>query len=546
MGVHDSHEIASEAPTIKVNVLFRVLTAAVLVAFATGCSGGSSSGNSTLVMARVKDAVVLDPSHASDGMSLDVDSEVLQGLVAFKPGAFAIVPQLARSWKVSPDGKTWTFELAKDAVFSDGTPLDADAVKFNFDRWRLPNDPNHGNYSYTFYASQFSGFPGVITNVKAAGPTTVVFTLAHPLGMFLQNLAMPSFAIGSPTAIKADPKAFEQKPIGSGPYEVAEWVHDDHITLTANPKYTGVKPTYQTVVIRDIPDQATSVLSLEKGDIDMLTDPRPDDAKTLKAQSGVRLAMQPANNLAYMAMNTEKPPFDKLAVRQAVAYALDIPAIMHGLYDKGTTPGNSWLPDGMMGADAGTTIYPHDVAKAKALLASAGEGNGFTTDLFYPTTPRPYMPEPQRLAETVQAELKAIGVTVKLVPLDFGVFLSRVQNGEQQMCLIGWSGDNGDPDNFMYTLLDRDNTVKPHAQNYSMWKDPKFHRLMMEGQASSDPAERAMIYRQAVKMVHDDVPAIPLVHTGVPVALKTDVDGFIPSPDTTYHLSLVKPGDTKS
>ncbi len=527
------------------NAFSRTLALAALAALVVGCSGGGDSGK-TLVMARVKDAVVLDPSHASDGMSLDVTEEVMQGLVAFKPGGFDIVPSIAQSWTVSPDGKTWTFELAKDLVFSDGTPLDADAVTFNFNRWRLPNDPNHGNYGYTFYANQFGGFPGVIADVKSQGPTTVVFTLAHPMGMFLQNLAMPSFAVGSPTAIKADPKAFEQKPIGSGPFEVAEWVHDDHITLVPNPKYTGVKPTFQTVVVRDIPDQATSVLSLEKGDIDMLTDPRPDDAKTLKAQSGVRLAVQPPNNLAYLAMNNDKPPFDKLAVRQAMAYAIDIPAIIHGLYDKGTTPGNTWVPDGMLGADAGTTIYPHDVAKAKAMLAAAGLPEGFTTDLYYPTTPRPYMPEPQRLAETIQAELKAVGVAVKLVPLDFGVFLSKVQNGEHMMCLIGWSGDNGDPDNFMYTLLDQDNTIKPHAQNYSMWKDPKFHELMLAGQTNSDRAKRAAIYREAVKMIHDQVPAIPLVHTGVPVALKTTIDGFVPSPDTTYHLSLVKPGDAKS
>ncbi len=528
-------------------IISRVLAAAALAAIVTGCSGGGSGSGSTLVMARVKDAVVLDPSHASDGMSLNVTHEVLQGLVSFRAGGFDIEPTLATSWKVSPDGKTWTFELAKDAVFSDGTPLDAEAVKFNFDRWRLVNDPTHGNFAYTFYASQFGpGFPGVIADVQAKGPTTVVFTLAHPLGMFLQNLAMPSFAIGSPTAIKADPKAFEQKPIGSGPYMVAEWVHDDHITLVPNPKYTGPKPTYQTIVVRDIPDQATSVLSLEKGDIDMLTDPRPDDAKTLKAQSGVRLAVQPPNNLAYLAMNNEKPPFDKTAVRQAMAYAIDIPAIIQGLYGKGTTPGDSWLPNGMIGADAGTKIYPHDIAKAKALLASAGLESGFSTDLYYPTTPRPYMPEPQRLAETIQAELKTIGVTVKLMPLDFGVFLSKVQNGDHAMCLIGWSGDNGDPDNFMYTLLDKDNTVKPHAQNYSFWKDEKFHALMVAGQSNADPAKRAAIYRQAVKMVHDDVPAIPLVHTGVPVALKTTVDGFIASPDTTYHFSLVKPGETKS
>jgi peptide/nickel transport system substrate-binding protein len=389
----------------------------------------------------------------------------------------------------------------------------------------------------------FGGFPGVIRGVTVASPTRVVLQLAHPFGPFLRDLAIPPFGIGSPTAIKADAKAFDLKPVGSGPYTVTEWVRDDHITLGANPTYNGrlPKPAYQTVVIRDIPDQATSVLSIEKGDIQMLTDPRPDDAKTMATQPGITIARQPSNNLAYLALNIEKKPFDQLLVRRAVAYALDTAAIARGLYAPGTVVAGNWTPPGMLGENPAVKPYARDLARAKALLAQAGLAHGFSTELFYPTAPRPYMPEPQRLAETLQAQLKDAGINVTLEPYEFGVFLSKVRNGEHSMCLIGWSGDNGDPDNFLYPLLDQDSAHKGTAQNYSFWRDPRFHALMLAGQSAVGEAKRKQIYMQANALVHDQVPAVPIVHTVVPIALSTSITGFVPSPDLRYHFELIKP-----
>lgn len=521
------------------------VTALVLLA---GCGGGASAGSADgtgapLVMARVKDAVGLDPSHQTDGLSFNTTAEVLENLVTFRPGTFAISPALATKWSVDPAGTTWTFDLRPGATFSDGSPADAAAVKFNFDRWRLTGDPNRGSFDYSYYADMFGGFPGVIRAVKVLSATRVALQLTHPFGPFLRDIAMPPFAIGSPAAIKADPKAFELKPVGSGPYAVTEWVRDDHIALSANPSYGGplAKPTYQTVVIRDIPDQATSVLSIEKGDIQMLTDPRPDDAKTLAMQKGIAVVNQPSNNLAYVALNTEKKPFDQLSVRRAIAYAIDASAIAHGLYAPGTVVAANWTPPGMLGENLALKPYARDLVRAKALLKGAGLPNGFSTELFYPTAPRPYMPEPQRLAETLQAQLKEAGINVTLEPYEFGVFLSKVRNGEHPMCLIGWSGDNGDPDNFLYPLLDQDSAHKGTAQNYSFWRDPKFHALMLAGQSSVDEAKRKKIYMDANAMVHDQVPAVALIHTVVPIALSTSITGFLPSPDTRYHFELIKP-----
>ena len=493
-------------------------------------------------MARVKDAVVLDPSHATDGLSLNTASETMQNIVTFKPGSFDVVGDAASRWSTSADGRTWTFDIRPGLVFADGTPLDAKAVKFNLDRWRLPNDPAHGDFTYSYYADDFGGFPGIVRDVRVAGPTRVVVTLSRPLGPFLRDLAEQAFGLGSPAAIVRDPKAFELTPVGSGPYQVAEWARDDHITLIANTRWTGPKPAYATVILRDIPDPATSVLSLQKGDVDMLTDPRPDDAKTLAQAPGIRVVEQPSNNVSYVAMDVEKKPFGDVRVRRAVAYAIDAATMARSLYATGATVADNWTPPGMLGANPGVRAYPHDVATARALLARAGYPHGFATTLTYSTAPRPYLPDPQRVAETLQAELAQAGISVTLQPYEWGVFLDRIKHGKHEMCLIGWTGDNGDPDNFFYPLLDQDSAhTDGTAQNYAFWRDARFHALMVRGQASTSERERARIYAEANAMVHDDAPAIPLVHTTVPIAMKSSLRGFVPSPNTTYHFVLMKP-----
>jgi peptide/nickel transport system substrate-binding protein len=515
----------------------------LLIALAlTACGGGTSTGGNTpLIVARVKDAITMDPAEATDGMSLNITQEIVKGLVDFKVGGFTIEPAIAQSWTTGAGGKMWTFTLKKGLKFSDGTAVDANAVKFNFDRWRLVSNPYHGNFSYGYYASMFGSFPGLIADVRAPNATTVVFTLKRPFSPFLHDLAMPSFGISSPTAVRGDLQDYGQHPVGWGPYTLAEWQKDDHMTLRANPSYP-IQGGYPEIIVRDIPDQSTSVLEMQKGDVDILTDPRPDDAAQLGKQTGLTVYYQPANNNSYLAMNMDRPPFDKLAVRQAFAYALNLPQIVAAFYPKGAMVADNFTPPGMLGENKAVKAYPYDPAKAKALLAQAGFPNGFSTELYYPTIPRPYMPEPQRIAEAIQAQLKTVGVAVTLDPFEWAVFLDKVRHGEHPVCLIGWSGDNGDPDDFFYPLLDKDAAeAKPDGQNYSFWRDEAFHQLMLAGQATPDEAKRQAIYAQANVMVHDQVPLITIVHVTVPIVLKDSIAGFIPTPDTHISFEYLKP-----
>jgi len=493
-----------------------------------------------LVVARVKDAVSLDPAQSSDGMSLNITREIVKGLVQFRQGTFDIEPAIAQSWSVGSGGRKWTFVIKRALTFSDGTPVDAHAVKFNFDRWRLISNPYHAGFNYPYYISEFGGFPGLIEDVQVRNSRTVVFTLARPFAPFLHDLALPAFGIGSPTAIRNDLAGFASHPVGWGPYTLAEWVKGDRIVLRANPAYP-VKSTYQKVVIRDIAEPGASVRAMMDGSVDVLTDPGPSGAASLADTPGVTVYYQPANNSAYLAMNLDRKPFGKLAVRKAVAYALSLHAIVKQFFPVGGEVADNWTPNGMLGENRDVKAYRKDDGRARSLLARAGLRKGFKTEIFYTTAPRPYMPDPQGVAKAVAAELRRIGIDAKLEPYEWSVFLEKVHNGEHPMVVAGWIGDNGDPDNFLYTLLDRDSARRPNALNYSFWRDERYHELMVQGQVTSDPGKRAAIYARANAMVHDMVPSIPIVHSAVPIAMRTSIAGYIPSPDTSIAFEYLYP-----
>jgi len=514
----------------------RCVAAAALVAAAavwlSACGGGGGNG-ATLVFGRNKDAVTLDPAIATDGMSLNVSRVTMEGLTRYKHTSFAIEPSLATSWTLSPDGKVWTFVLRHGVKFQDGTPFDAAAVKTNIDRWRLKNDPLHtslrGNYSY--YESQFGGFPGVIRAVNVLAPDKVQIVLSKPVAPMLANLAMPSFAMSSPTAMKAKGEDYFREPVGTGPYQVAEWVKDDHITLRAFDGYWGTKPHIQSVILRDIPDSATTLISLQKGEIDGWEYPQPNDLISIERDTKLQLYHMPPNNIMYLAMNDGKPPFDDVRVRRAVNEAIDAKALVKNFYDPSAIVADEFLPAAVWPHGVKVS-YPYDPAAARALLAQAGYPNGFSTTLWYMTTPRPYLPQPQRVAEAIQADLRAVGISAKLEGFEWGTYLDRVMNGEASLALFGWTGDNGDPDNFLYVILDKDSAIPPGAQNVCFWKNDAFHALVTRAQIVTDSATRADLYRKALQVVHDEAPCVPLVHTSPPIAFNKRVKGYVPQPDS--------------
>ncbi|HLW38359.1 MAG TPA: ABC transporter substrate-binding protein [Candidatus Eremiobacteraceae bacterium] len=506
------------------------LTVLLAALSAGACSGNSGATNDTLVFGRNKDALNLDPALATDGLSLNVDHVIVEGLTRYKPGSFAVEPCLATSWSHSGDGTTWTFRLRRNVRFQDGSAFDAAAVKFNLDRWRLRGHPYHQWGAFVYYASVFGGFPGAIRDVAVKDPLTVTIVLAHPLAPLLAELAMPAFAISSPAAIAKYRSDYFRHPTGTGPYALLEWVKDDHITLQRYDGYWGDKAHIARVVIRDFPDAGVARLALQHGDIDGWEYPQADDVKLLQRDPNLRVHYRPANSLMYLALNTQHAPLNKVLVRQAIAQAIDRQTITREFFDPSATVATSMLPPAVWPDDPAPG-YRFDPARARQLLALAGFPHGFQTRLWYMTAPRPYLPQPERVAEAIQSELRGVGIDAQLQGLEWGIFLQRTLDGEHDLTVAGWTGDNGDPDNFLYPTLDLDNAHPPNAYNFALWKNEDYHALMLAGQRAADKGERARIYLRALAIVRRETPVVPIAYTTGPIVFNKRVAGFEPAPD---------------
>jgi peptide/nickel transport system substrate-binding protein len=513
-------------------------------AAARGAASATPVSGGQLVFARGHDSVRLDPGHETDGESFKVMDNLYENLVTYADTTTDLVPELATHWDVSEDGLSYTFHLRPGVVFHDGTPMNAEAVVFSLDRQRekTPPHPFHsvgGPYAYW----QGMGMDDIVADIRAADDSTVVIALKRRNAPFLANLAMGFAGIVSPTAARKHGEDFFKHPVGTGPFRFVEWVKDDRIVIERNPDYWGPKAYLDRVVIRSIPENTVRLLALESDEIMGMDGINTDLARRLQGNPSYQLLMQPGMNVGYMAMNMDKPPFDKPEVRVAINHAVNREGIVQGLYGGFGTPAVNPMPPTLWGYNRSVPGYPHDPAKARAMLAAAGFPNGFKTELWAMTGPRPYMPDPLKVAEAIQADLKAVGIDATLKTLEWGTYLDQVQGGKAPMSLFGWTGDNGDPDNFLYTLLGTAATRLP-AQNVAFYRSPEVDKLLLDAQAEVDQAKRAALYEQAQALIHRDAPWVPLAHMTQLVAFDRRVHGYPmhPTGKVRFRTVWLEPG----
>jgi peptide/nickel transport system substrate-binding protein len=507
---------------------------------AMGCGGGEKKKGpdedgeavrgprGTLVFARGGDSKYLDPALVTDGESVKVCTNLFDTLIRFKPGSAELAPGLATSWEASKDGLTWTFRL-REAKFHDGSPVDADAVVFSFLRQKDPNHPAHvGEFGY--WNDNF----GAVETVRALDPRTVEMRLSNPSGTFEATMALFSMAIESPKAWASEGKGpdgkylydFKQKPVGSGPFRFKSWSHDDTIVLDANPDYWGGPPKLAKVVFKTITDNAQRLLAVESGQADVMDGMNPQDAARAAAGKDVVLEQQPGLDLAYLAMNTRRKPFDDVRVRQAIAFAIDKETIRRAAYDGTGDVAVTMLPKGMPGWKE-TADRKRDVEKAKGLLADAGLAKGFSFTLLCGERPRPYMPRPESVAIQIQQDLRAIGVEVRVEKINFNLLLEEAGKAKHDACLVGWSADYGDADNFLYPLLDKDNAREESgSNNLSFYVDDTVHQWLVAARRSTDHAERMRLYGLAQDKVLADAPVIPLMQMPDQRVRRATVKGY--------------------
>ncbi|WP_425467098.1 ABC transporter substrate-binding protein [Pseudalkalibacillus caeni] len=502
--------------------------------------GATSETQDTLVYGRGGDSISLDPATVTDGESYKVADNIYDTLVKFGDMDTKIHPSLASDWKVSDDGLTYTFTLREGIKFHDGTAFNADAVVYNFKRWMEPEEGQEGKFA--MYRSMFGGFKGdeghVIKEVKALDESTVQFTLNRPQAPFLKNLTMTPFAIASPEAIEKYGDKYNENPVGTGPFVFSEWQRNDKIVLKKNEDYwMDGYPKLETVIFRSIPENSARLNALKTGEIDMMDGVSPSDVAGIEETPDLKTFTRPSMNIGYLGLNVTRGPLKNKDVRKALNHAVDKQAIIDAFYEGQAEPAKNPIPPSIQGYNDEIEAYPFDLEKAKSLLEKSGYPDGFDMELWAMPVSRPYMPNGQKVAEAIQSTFKEIGVNATIKSYEWATYVEKVIGGEADSFLLGWTVQNGDADNLLYTLLDKTNIGSSNSARY---ESEEFHKLLVEAKSTVDPEKRNELYNQALKVFHEDVPWIPLVHATPVVAGKKNIEGFNPHPNSSVLLAKVE------
>lgn len=507
-----------------------------------GCPSptNSTSANQVLVYGRGEDADTLDPINTEVGEAVKVIHNLYDTLVTYDDKTLDLVPALATSLgETSEDGLTWTFPIRKGVKFHDGSTLDAHAVVFSIERL-IERDHPHAYEKSRPYRPMFN----MLEKVEATDDYTVQFTLNQPSAVFLRNLAMFPASIVSPQAVKERGKKFAANPVGTGPFQLDNWSPDEKLVLKAFADHWRGAPRSERAIFLPVSESATRVQQMKRGEIHIADNLPPGELDSLLKEPGVVAQQQPGLNVAYLALNTEKPPLDNANVRRAIALALNKEEIVRVAYKNHATTAVTMLPRNMTDwFNAEIEDRPHDVEQAKSLIKAYGNENGIalpiTLNLAVMSKPRPYMQRPKVLATSIKDALASIGVVVELSQRDVNQHFDYLMKGNHELGLAGWSSDNNDPDNFLYMLLDEDNIGDPETgggMNLSRFRHDRLHELLMAGQTEMNVAKRREIYNEAQQIIFDEAPVIPLVHTTVRVALRKNVKGYYLHPSSNVRL----------
>jgi dipeptide transport system substrate-binding protein len=491
------------------------------------------------------------PGVNTTGTSFDVSEQIYDNLVGFERGGTSVVPALAEKWTVSKDGLEYTFNLRKGVKwqsnknFKPSRDFNADDVLFMIERqWKESHpyfkvtSPNHSYFGDM-------GMPKLLKSVDRVDDYTVKIVLNRPESPFLSDLAMQWAGVQSKeyadAMLKAGtPEKIDQEPIGTGPFSLVQYQKDAIIRFKANPDYWAGKAAIDDLIFSITPDSAVRWAKVQKGECHVMPYPNPADLDAMRKDPNVQVLEQAGLNVGYLAYNTTKKPFDDVRVRKAINMAMDKNAIVSAVYMGTGVPAINPIPPSMWAYNKSIKDDAFNPAEAKKLLAAAGYPNGFTTDLWAMPVQRPYNPNAKRIAELMQADLAKIGVTAEIKSFEWGEYRKRMQAGEHQMGMLGWTGDNGDPDNFMDTLLGCD-AAKTNGSNVAKFCYQPYEALVSKAKLVTNVAERTKLYEQAQVIFKEQAPWFTIAHAVQLKPVRKEVVGFKLSPfgrHTFYGVDL--------
>jgi peptide/nickel transport system substrate-binding protein len=491
-----------------------------------------ASGTDTLVIGVSSDIHTLDPGVSSDNYDWRQIYPCYDRLVKYRvvggKGSTEVEPQAAESWTVSGDGTVWTFRIREGIRFEDGSALDAAAVKFSLERTLKIGKGPADNI-------------GAIASMKVVDPMTLEVTLKNAYGPFLQTLATDAGSIVNP-AVMAHEKDGDlaqawlaENTLGSGPFRLTGWTRGQRAVLEARPDYWGGAPKLKTVVIRFMSESADRRMALERGDIDIAENILIDQLPALEKNPDIRVERHPSQLVEYVYLNNQKPPLDRVDVRQALCFAVDYRSIIDYVLQGNGVQMRGPVPQGMWGHRSDLFQHARDVEKAKALLGKAGFGSGLSLTLIYSDRRASW----EQIATILQSNLADIGVTLKLELMANPTLRDRVDKGEFELCLGAWSPDFADPYMFMNFWFDSKLWGLPG--NRSFYGNPEVDTLIRKAAVISDQGQRESLYGKAQEIIMEEAPYIFLYQVQTIVPLRGNVKGYVFNPmlESMYNIESI-------
>jgi peptide/nickel transport system substrate-binding protein len=546
--------------------LSAALTAGVLAVTLAACAtserdgdaaaGGSGEGGGTLVFGAPGAPDMFDPIFATDGETFRPARQMYDTLITYEQGTSELAPGLATEWTPNADGTQWTFTLREGVTFHDGTPFDAAAVCFNFDRW-FNLDSEAAQSQAIYYTDTFGGYANnlagggdpVYNSCAAPEPNTAVITLNRNKGAFPAAFGLTSLSISSPTAlqqynadtIEQSGEAFtyseyaNEHPTGTGPFKFESFDRAaGTITLVRNDEYWGEPALLERLIFRVIPDENARRQELQAGTIDGYDLPSPADWEGLEAD-GNQVLVRPPFNILYLGINqANNPALQDVRVRQAIAHALDRESLVQNQLPEGASVATQFMPDTVAGYADDIQPIPYDPERARQLLAEAGQSN-LTVNFYYPTeVTRPYMPNPTNIFTALSENLRQVGITVNPVaqPWNGGYLDSVNVNGVHDLHIIGWTGDYNDAGNFVGTFF---GATKPE---FGFTNEALFSAITA-ADATVDEAAKDAAYEQVNRDIMAYLPAVPISSSPPAIVVSEAVSGLIPSPLTDERFLTV-------
>lgn len=487
------------------------------------CSEGSPEG--------------FDPALYTSGTTFDASSHtVYNQLVEFKTGTTEVVPGLAESWEVSEDGTEITFKLRQGVKFHSNdqfTPsrdFNADDVIFSFERQGKDDHPFHMASGGTWEYYQGMSMPDLIESIEKVDDYTVKFKLTRPEAPFVANMAMDFASILSAEyadAVADNPEMLNQQPIGTGPFSFVAYQKDAVIRYERFDDYWGEPAKVENLIFAITPDASVRYQKLQAGECHVMPYPNPADIAAMKEAEGIEVMEQEGLNVGYLAYNTTQAPFDQPEVRKALNMAIDKQAILDVVFQGSGKVAKNPIPPTMWSYNDSVEDDPYDPEAAKQMLEEAGVSD-LSMKIWAMPVQRPYNPNARRMAELIQEDMSEIGVDVEIVSYEWGEYLERSKAEDRDgAVLLGWTGDNGDPDNFLAVLLGCDGVG---GSNRAQWCNEEFEALIQEAKTKPTQEERAALYEEAQMVFKEQAPWATIAHSVVSMPMREEVEGYVVHP----------------